>query len=48
MKLKVEGYDFNGTNVSENNIFGQYGPFSHATLCCQWYEQVGDISISPD
>ena len=22
--------------------------FSHATLCCQWYEQVGDISISPD
>ena len=22
--------------------------FSHATLCCQWYEQVGDISISAD
>ena len=22
--------------------------FSHATLCCQCYEQVGDISISPD
>ena len=21
---------------------------SHAALCCQWYEQVGDISISPD
>ena len=29
-------------------IFTELCIFFHATLCCQWYDQVRDISISPD